>query len=103
MTNAEQRACHRARMTLDADLGRNEAPTVADATLRCRVRAPNCLGFAAEEGQQAWAYEAHLRSSRRAMVILCTSSGPSAMRIERPSRHIRAIGVSSDTPMAPCT
>ena len=40
-------------------------------------------------------------SSRRAITILCTSSGPSAMRSERPLRHIAATGVSSVTPSAP--
>jgi len=40
-------------------------------------------------------------SSLFAITILCTSSGPSAMRNARPLRHILATGVSSDTPSAP--
>src|SRR5205085_2404660 len=51
--------------------------------------------------------EAHgylnLASSRRAITCSCTSSGPSASRSIRPSRHMRASGVSSETPRAPCT
>ena len=37
------------------------------------------------------------------MTILWTSSGPSAIRSQRPWRHIAASGVSSDMPSAPCT
>src|SRR6185437_546539 len=42
-------------------------------------------------------------SSRSAITILWTSSGPSAMRSMRPWRHIEATGVSSETPSAPST
>ena len=37
------------------------------------------------------------------MTILWTSSGPSAIRSQRPCRHAAASGVSSDIPSAPCT
>ena len=40
-------------------------------------------------------------SSRRAITILWTSSGPSAIRSARPNRHMAATGVSSVTPSAP--
>src|SRR6185295_2938743 len=42
-------------------------------------------------------------SSRSAITILWTSSGPSAIRSQRPWRHAAASGVSSDIPSAPCT
>ena len=42
-------------------------------------------------------------SSRRAMTILWTSSGPSAIRSMRLKRHIQASGVSSDIPSEPWT
>ena len=41
--------------------------------------------------------------SRRAIVILCTSSGPSAMRSVRTWAYIAASGVNCVTPAAPCT
>src|SRR5437016_10845795 len=56
-----------------------------------------------EADLQAELHDANRASSRRAMVCLCTSSGPSARRSMRPSRHMRASGVSSETPRAPCT
>ena len=37
------------------------------------------------------------------MTILWTSSGPSAIRSQRPWRHWAASGTSSDMPSAPCT
>ena len=40
-------------------------------------------------------------SSRSAITILCTSSGPSASRSMRRLRHRAASGVSSETPSAP--
>ena len=43
-----------------------------------------------------------LASSRRAMEIRCTSSGPSAMRRVRAPAHSRASGKSSETPPPPC-
>src|SRR6202022_196894 len=41
--------------------------------------------------------------SVRAMVRMCTSSGPSKIRIARCQAYSRASGVSSLTPAAPCT
>ena len=42
-------------------------------------------------------------SSRRAITILWTSSGPSATRSMRMKRHMPASGVSSDIPSEPWT
>ena len=68
---------------------------------RGRVRA---LGGAGAVGARASSASFAQRcSSRRAITILWTSSGPSATRSMRLKRHIQASGVSSDIPSAPWT
>src|SRR3989475_11856528 len=79
------------------EVDRVEAETLrglGDVTQLLPVREPDL---------QPELHDANLASSRRAMVCLCTSSGPSARRSMRPSRHMRASGVASQTPSAPRT
>ena len=50
----------------------------------------------------AQSFDMRLPSSRRAMAMRCTSSGPSAKRSVRAPAHSRASGKSSETPPPPC-